>query len=778
MLTDNDIDMIASLQSVLNDLTPDTITNSLLQFLDHDLITTTSGIYHIASAILVAVNIRPSTIPTLVQLVCHLSAAASPDNSLGMFKSCVLKLLHKSFVYSKSFPKEAASFAFLFQGFVQTLFLKDDILALTKSLARKYSYDRSTCWLLAYFAPELEEIDPTLTKELIERLQKNSTYRYFPQILKDFSGKLNDLQANQWKLFKQQRDFFANSQTLVSEIREDNVEGLKIFSHNPNFSLNSRILATPYLPSPDLLGHPTLIQVAAFFGSVKCFRWLLSNGADLRTSDRHFVTLAQMAVAGGNIEIIRLCQQYNLDFYATVHFGVKYHRNDIFNWLSDTLSTDANEVDLTGHNLIHSACESNNVHALRRFAACGADINAVSYDGLWTPLRIAVRRGHMGSIKYLLSLPQLDMDRHRPNGLTPLSLATKRGDVATAKLLLARDAQTEDFFGSRRGLLVAAAQHYQLSMVRYLLTVPGVDVNSTTREGMSSLIGTVSRGWESIAQVLLSDPRVDVNFATSNGCTPLYWAMRRGIRSLFDAIIARPDIDLTKRTDKGLTFLHLAANEHMARALLARQAIDVNATNSLGETPLHKAAKSGNVDVVSLLLEQPEINVNLATAQGHMALHLALHAGQFGVAEKLIAFPGTNINWGSTHCSPPISLAIAQDLVSCVRAMCRRNDLDLTGDANIKTLWPPLVVAAHYGRMEIIKMLLSHPRMDVRNDKCGRKLAQVVAMKMGFTECVHLLNSKTKMKPLKGTDAPKQSRYGKLEFLRWFCRRRRLFDST
>jgi ankyrin repeat protein len=782
MLTDNSFDfendMTASLQSILFDLTPDTITDSLQQFLDHDLIMTTSGICHIASAILVAANIRPSTIPTLIQLIGHLSAVVSPDNSLGKFKPCILKLLRKSFVCSKSFPNEAAFLAFLFQGFEQTLFLTDDILALTRSLARKSSYNQSTCWLLAYFAPELEEADPALTKELIERFQRNPTYRYFPHFLKNFLDKLHDLQANEWKLFKQQRNFFTNSQTLVSEIRKDNLESLKMFSHNPNFSIDSRILATPYLPSPDLLGHPTLIQVAAFFGSVKCFRWLLSNSADLRAFDQHFVTLAQMAVAGGNIEIIRLCQQYNLDFYATVHFAVKYYRNDIFDWLSDILSIDANEVDLTGQNLIHSACKSNNMHALRRLAACGADINAVSYDGQWTPLRIAVRRGYMESIKYLLSLPQLDVDRHRPKSLTPLSLATKRGDVVIAKLLIARGARTDDFFGTRRGLLLVAAQHCQLSMVQYLLTVPGVDVNSTTREGMSSLIGTVSRGWESIVQVLLSDPRVDVNLATSDGCTPLYWAMRHGSHSLFDAIIARPDIDLTKRTNKGLTFLHLATDEHMARVLLARHAIDVNATNSLGETPLHKAAQSGNIDVVSLLLEQPEINVNVATAQGNMALHLALFARQFEVAERLIGFPGTDINRRSTCCLPPISLAIAQDLVSCVRAMCGRSDLDLTGDANMKVSWLPLVVAAHYGRREVIEMLLSHPHMDVRNDKCGRKLAQAIAMKNGFTECVYLLNSKTKMKSLKSTNAPKQSRHGKLGFLGRLRRRRRLSDST
>jgi hypothetical protein len=70
----------------------------------------------------------------------------------------------------------------------------------------------------------------------------------------------------------------------------------------------------PFFPSPVLLLRR--LSSCCIRRAPKCRKWLLANGANLHANNRKFVTLSQMAVAGGKIEIIRLCQQYNLSCYG------------------------------------------------------------------------------------------------------------------------------------------------------------------------------------------------------------------------------------------------------------------------------------------------------------------------------------------------------------------------------------------------------------------------------------------------------------------------------
>ena len=63
--------------------------------------------------------------------------------------------------------------------------------------------------------------------------------------------------------------------------------------------------------------------------------------------------------------------------------------------------------------------------------------------------------------------------------------------------------------------------------------------------------------------------------------------------------------------------LHLAADsdsEELVAALLDRGAL-VNATNAVGDTPLHIAAKRGSVAVLTVLLSDPAVRHDLPNAE-------------------------------------------------------------------------------------------------------------------------------------------------------------------
>jgi ankyrin repeat protein len=250
-------------------------------------------------------------------------------------------------------------------------------------------------------------------------------------------------------------------------------------------------------------------------------------------------------------------------------------------------------------------------------------------------------------------------------------------------------------------------------------------------------------GCAPVALSLASDDRVDVNYRNSDGYTALFLAARRGDRQLFSRLISRPDAVVSGRTKSGAVLLHAAARDAtMAAAIIARGVIDVNARDRSGETALHKAAFAGNLAVVGMLLAQPGIDLNGVTKCGGNALHHAIGGRQTAVAQLLIGQPTMNVNWRSANCAAPINLSIQGNLIGVVKALCAREDLDVSGDVGVRNGFPPLVIAAHCGCEEAIVMLLGHPRMCLENERCGVRTALAMAMKMGFVECVRLLKAK------------------------------------
>ena len=72
-------------------------------------------------------------------------------------------------------------------------------------------------------------------------------------------------------------------------------------------------------------GHS--LDCAAYYGSVKIFKYLLMNGMEPD------VTTANYAVIGGNFEIIRIIQQKGVDFSTSIEQAICYHHQDIANWI-------------------------------------------------------------------------------------------------------------------------------------------------------------------------------------------------------------------------------------------------------------------------------------------------------------------------------------------------------------------------------------------------------------------------------------------------------------
>lgn len=78
----------------------------------------------------------------------------------------------------------------------------------------------------------------------------------------------------------------------------------------------------------------------------------------------------------------------------------------------------------------------------------------------------------------------------------------------------------------------------------------------------------------------------------------------------------------------------LSGKENVVSLLISRGA-NVNATNCIGQLPIHAASKSGHARVVDLLLRKGS-DIRFANQDGDTALHISAARGLLGFSEKLL----------------------------------------------------------------------------------------------------------------------------------------------
>ena len=124
---------------------------------------------------------------------------------------------------------------------------------------------------------------------------------------------------------------FSEEGTIGRAIFEDNIELLQqLLADHPDEGKEEIFYIRNFFPFNEQFTKykANRIEVAALFGSIKCFKYLMMNGDEINEDTCKF------AVAGGNIEIIHLCEQKGLQFEDCLFISTLYHRFEIFEWLN------------------------------------------------------------------------------------------------------------------------------------------------------------------------------------------------------------------------------------------------------------------------------------------------------------------------------------------------------------------------------------------------------------------------------------------------------------
>ncbi|MBZ5560075.1 MAG: ankyrin repeat domain-containing protein [Acidobacteriia bacterium] len=283
---------------------------------------------------------------------------------------------------------------------------------------------------------------------------------------------------------------------------------------------------------------------------------------------------------------------------------------------------DVNTAQADGMTALHWAASKNDVDLATLLLYAGANVKATTRIGGYTPLLIASRSGHAEMVAALVNAGA-DANLATTNGATPLMFAAQAGSVDAVKALIAHgaDVNAAEKVKGETALSFAAANG-RADVIR-VLTAHGAKTNVATKS-----VDLDAFNKEEIAlQEQFRQQQAQAQAARGGAAANAPQGRGRGNPN------AKPGIDRQFNYTEligywgGLTPLHLAARQgelDAVKALLDAGA-DVNQpTNGDKVTPIVIATINGHFDLAKYLLDKGA-DPNSAGVNGATPLYIALN---------------------------------------------------------------------------------------------------------------------------------------------------------
>ena len=200
--------------------------------------------------------------------------------------------------------------------------------------------------LLLLIQEKIIEIDESIQNLMTSKTfsKKNFTSYFYPELkgsLPSSEFKMDEINENNLQLFEENRKIGENEKFICKLIRNDSIEEFIQFINQHNVSLSITIPSSIFETNSYLLeNNPTLIEYAAFYGSIQIFNYLRLNKCEMKKSIYFY------AIHGNNAEIFQCIEDEK--FYISllpraIHFieAVKCHHNNIADFIySNDLNTE------------------------------------------------------------------------------------------------------------------------------------------------------------------------------------------------------------------------------------------------------------------------------------------------------------------------------------------------------------------------------------------------------------------------------------------------------
>jgi ankyrin repeat protein len=350
---------------------------------------------------------------------------------------------------------------------------------------------------------------------------------------------------------------------------------------------------------------------------------LIRAGANVKAANRYGVTPISLAAANGNAMLVEALLKAGADPTTAVP---------------------------DGETILMTAARTGNADAVKALIAHGADVNAKEKWQEQTALMWAAAENHAAAIKALVAAGA-GMNAHSKVLSFPEYKYETNG---MAVFLLPHGGWTALMYAARQNALDAVATLADLK----------ADLNAVDADGTTALQLAIINLHYDLATLLLGKG-ADPNIADSTGMTALYAAADMRAPA---GMMTRPDPKLRDEIDaagmvKVLLDHGANPNARLNKPIIGRHNNLVGDT-SLGDgaTPLMRAAKANDVNVMRLLLDagaDPTITLKDRTTTGMVATSLE--------AIKMLVEHGVDVNAFNTNGQTILHNAAARGSTAIIR---------------------------------------------------------------------------------------------------------------
>ncbi|XP_067650360.1 ankyrin repeat domain-containing protein 50-like [Haliotis asinina] len=490
----------------------------------------------------------------------------------------------------------------------------------------------------------------------------------------------------------------------------------------------------------------TLLMVAAQEGHRKLFDFLVSKGANASLVDENGDNVLHMACRGGRMAIVK--------------YIVK---ND---------SVDINSKGMHGSTSLLQTVYCGHMHVLRFLLTKEANVSHLDNEGE-NILHVACRGGHLNMVKYVLSLPSVDINSRECYGETPLMKAASEGHIDVFVFIVTSRADVHLLDDDGDNILHHASIGGHANIVQFIVSHKLVDINSRGKDGMTPLMRVAYYGHKKVfylfmreggetklvddrgynilhlaalsgqvemVKIILSLTTVDINSRTHTGQTPLMTAAYEGHKDVFEFLLSK-GANVSYVDDKGDNILHHASyggHTEMVQYILSQDLVNINIRGKYGATPLMKAVLRGHINVFKYLMRM-KANVSLVDSDGDSILHYASIGEHTKMVQHVLSLEQVDINSRGKHGRTALMRAAFYGHRKVVDLLVSKGGLTNLVDAEGHSM---LHLASLGGRLEMVKYILSQNMADINARDEEGDTAAMVAKRKGKLDVYNFLVSK------------------------------------
>ena len=498
----------------------------------------------------------------------------------------------------------------------------------------------------------------------------------------------------------------------------------------------------------DSLGSSPLL-VACENGNIAKVKMLVEAGASVRDTGNKKETCLTLAAENGHTETVRYLVglpevdvEHEVENVTALNRAVTEGHSDVVQVLIDAGARIEAKYRL-GWTPMLAACYKGNLIIVKMLVEAGASVHSTDYTKE-TCLTLAAGYGHTETVRYLVGLPEVEVNEKARNKHTALHSAVSRGHPDVVQLLIDAGADIEARNNFGHSPLLVASSKGKLSIVK-LLVKAGAELCATDYRD-TCLTLAAGYGHTETVRYLAGLQDLDVNHAEHGDFTALHNAVY-GVHWHYSGVPeGYPDVvqvlidagaDIEAKDDMGRSpLLHACCKGNLGIVkMLVEGGASVRATDNESETCLTLAAHHGHTETVRYLAGLPEVDINHKVMNKHTALHRALLTRHSGVVQVLID-AGADIE-ATNHMGRSPLLVATEGVNAVYLKMLVEAGASVRATDNKRESC--LTLAAHHGNNENVRYLVSLKDVDVNHTAHENNTALHNAVHRGETYAVHYL---------------------------------------